>query len=87
MIKPTQNYVLLEEVKEKSDSTIIIPDEADQEPPQLARVAALGDSPKVKLKVGDTVLFKRHNFDVVTEGKKTYLLGKDEHITATVHDK
>lgn len=83
MIKPVQNYILLEDLPKKK-SVIVIADDADIEQGSRLKVVEVGNEPKLKLKKGDIVLVKRHNFDEVEEDGKKYLIGKDEHITAII---
>ncbi len=82
MIKPLDNYVLLEEeVQTTLESGIILADDVNLDKPNIGRIVAVGPDVK-KVKVKDEVLFLYHLFFEVTLDKKKYLFGKDEGIVA-----
>lgn len=81
MIKPLDNYVVLEEEAYKSDSTILIADNSNMERQIVAEVIAIGSGVK-KVTVGDKVMFHHHLFNQTIIEKKSYLIGKEEGIYA-----
>lgn len=83
-IKPLQNFVLLEELTEESKVGIYIPEGADKESTQQAKVIALGDEVKLKIQVGDTVMFKPFIFDEIVVEKKKYRIGEEKGIFAVI---
>lgn len=84
MINPQPEYILLQEVKEEKStkSSILLSEDADIEPPNLAKVIKIGSV--ADFKEGDTVLFKRHLFDDINFDDIHYLIGKQEGIVATI---
>ena len=82
-IKPLQDYVVLEEIKQ--ESKLIIIDGADFEPTHRAKVIEVGESSKLPIKIGNTVLIKEYGFDKIkVEDKKEILIGKEENIYAII---
>lgn len=88
MFKPLNDYVLLEPVKEKEKkSAIILPDSADREKPERAKVIAMGpgklqDGKRVSpdVKKGDIVVFKKYSFHEIKIADKEYLIGSADGI-------
>ena len=80
--------MLLEEVKiEQRVGELYIPEGADTDVTRQAKVIKLGEKVTLPIKEGDTVLFKPYAFEEIVFGlvdKKTYLLGKEENIHATL---
>lgn len=91
MIKPLNDYVLLEvEEKEKKIGKIIITASEDKKT-NTARVVAMGlgklvDNKRVPifLNVGDEVIYKDYSSLEYTENNKKYLLVQEEDIVAVV---
>jgi co-chaperonin GroES (HSP10) len=90
MLEPLGTYVAverdqLEEVEEISSGLVIDHNYAqtDREELSTGTVAAVGQD-VANLKPGDRVVMKVHLFDEVPHGGKTYLLGKEESITARI---
>lgn len=85
MIKPLQNFVLIEPIKkEATKSGIIIPEDADLDPTYQAIVVALGEKVTIPVKKGDKVLIKEYGFDKMKVGEKEHLLGREENIIAII---
>lgn len=91
-IVPLKNFVLLEEVKNKSelDSGLILSDSVDQEPTYQAKVLECGSDVSVGylnplFKNGDTVLIQKHLFNEITLDKKQYLIGKADGVMAVLN--
>lgn len=81
MIKPLDNYVVLEEEAIKLDSSIVLAEGANIDRPIIAKVIAMGPD-VTRVKLNDRVMFKYHMFDDVLIEKKKYLVGKEEGIFA-----
>ena len=91
MIKPLQDYVVLENKKvEKKVGSIILTSEPEKT--NVATVVAVGpgkvlDDGKVQainLKVGEKVLYKQYSTTEYKEGDTKYLLVKEEDIIAVI---
>jgi len=85
IIKPLEDYVLIEiekEEKKKTDSGIFLPESASEEKSQIGKVAATGDSDKIKVKKNQKVIFKEFSGTEIEEGK--YLMVKSEDILAVI---
>lgn len=89
-IIPLRDYVLLEELEStKTETGIILPENADIEPTNQGKIVKVSlPSTFVewgyKFQEGDIVLFKRHMFDEVVVDKQKLLFGKQEHIVAVI---
>ena len=93
MIKPLQDYVLLEKVKEeeKTQSGIILTTKEAKEEPSHGIVVAAGPGKgvdgtlvPVDLTAGQKVIYKKYSGTEVKEDKKDYLLIKAEDILAVI---
>ena len=93
MIKPLQDYVLLEKVKEeeKTASGIVLTTKEAKDEPSHGIVKAVGPGKTedgklipVDLKEGQEVIYKKYSGTEVKEDKKEYLLIKAEDILAIV---
>jgi len=85
IIKPLEDYVLIEiekEEKKKTDSGIFLPESASEEKSQIGKVVATGDSDKIKVKKNQKVIFKEFSGTEIEEGK--YLMVKSEDILAVI---
>jgi len=84
-IQPVNDYILIEveKAKEKTDSGIFIPDSAEIEKPQTAKVISVG--PKVKnVKPGDTVLYSKYGATVVSVRKEEYYFIQQDDVVAII---
>ena len=93
MIKPLQDYVLFEKVKEeeKTQSGIILTTKEAKEEPSHGIVVAVGPGKvvdgtlvPVDLASGQKVIYKKYSGTEVKEDKKEYLLIKAEDILAVI---
>ena len=93
MIKPLQDYVLLEKVKEeeKTQSGIILTTKEAKEQPSHGVVVAVGPGKNVdgqfvpvELKKDEKVIYKKYSGTEIKEDDKDYLLIKAEDILAIV---
>jgi len=86
IIKPLGENVLikLEKQDKKTDSGIILPENASEEKPQEGRVIVIGDSKEIKVKKNQKVIFNRYGGTEVKINKEEYLIVKNEDILAVV---
>lgn len=84
-IKPLAERVLIEvkTAEEKTSGGILIP-QTSQEKTQEGIVIAVGDSDKIKVKVGDTVIYDKYAGVQIKVDEKDHLLIKAEDILAVV---
>ena len=86
-IVPLANRILLEPEEEEktTEAGIVLPDTAEKEKSQVAKVLAIGDgeaAKKLKLKKGDLVLVDKFGPNEVELEDKKYLLAEPSHILA-----
>lgn len=81
-IIPLQNYVVVKVIEEKdeTDFGLVLPKDRDREESNVGEVVALGDACKLKIGVGDKILFKRNLFEEVRAGKDKYIVGREENV-------
>lgn len=94
MLRPLQDYVVLEKVKEeeKTESGIILTTKEAKDEPSHGIVVAVGPGKKqedgtlipIDLEKGMQVIYKKYSGTEVKEGKDEYLLIKAEDILAVV---
>ena len=92
MLKPLFDNVLLEKVKEETKTSAgIILSTDTKEKPSIAKVLAVGDGHyedgeliPVKVKKGDTVVFKKYSGTEFEYEKKEYLIVEEKDILAIV---
>lgn len=84
-IKPLNDRVLIEvkSAEEKTAGGIVIP-QTSQEKTQEGIVVAVGDSDKIKVKVGDTVIYDKYAGTQIKVNDKDSLIIKAEEILAVV---
>ncbi|OGE80247.1 MAG: co-chaperone GroES [Candidatus Doudnabacteria bacterium RIFCSPHIGHO2_01_FULL_45_18] len=88
-IKPLGDRILVKPLKteEVTKSGIVLPDTAEKEKKEQGAVVAIGDGDKIKklkLKIGDKVLFGKYAGDEVEVDKVEYKFLKDEDILGIV---
>ncbi|MFA6047707.1 MAG: co-chaperone GroES [Parcubacteria group bacterium] len=85
-IKPLGENVLVSAKKEpaKTKSGLVLPENASTERPQEGKVIAIGDSSKIKVKKGQTVIFTKYSGSEIKIGEEEYLIIKNEDILAVV---
>lgn len=83
-IKPLGENVLIEiqEAKEKTAQGIYLPETSSKEDPQEGKVMAIGEDEKIKVKKGQTVIFRRYSGTDVKVGNKKCIIIKNEDILA-----
>ena len=84
-IKPLGNRVLLKliEAEEKTKSGLYIPDSAKEKPLQ-AKVIAVGDGDKVKVKPGQTVIYESFGGSEIKINNEKHLIMDVKDILAVV---
>ena len=93
-IKPLSDHILIEPIsnKEKTDSGFFVPQSADKEGPEEAKIVAVGPGKTVKgekiplsVKIGDKVLFsKPYGASKIKVDNKDLLIIKEEDILAII---
>mgnify|MGYP000058807591 CR=1 FL=1 len=86
-IIPVGNRILLEpqEEEQTTEAGIVLPDTAEKEKSQIAKVLALGEGEgvkKLKLKKGELVVVDKYGPNEVEIEEKKYLLAEPAHILA-----
>ncbi len=90
MIKPLNDHVILEPLKEeKKKGGIILPDTIDKERSEIGKVMAVGpgkfeDGKRTALEVkkGDIVFYRKYSEHKIKDGDKEYVVVKSEDIIA-----
>lgn len=85
-IKPLGDRVLVEikESEEKTSGGIVIP-QAAQEKTQEGVVVSIGDSPDIKVKKGDKVIYDKYAGTQIKISNKEHLIIKNEDILAILN--
>ncbi len=80
-VKPLGENILIrpEKAEKKTDAGIYLPDNASEERPQQGKVVATGDSEKIKVKKGQTVIYTRY-------GGTEVKIDGEEHLIVSVKD-
>lgn len=95
-IKPVNDYILIEpeEIEAKTVSGIIIPETADKEKPQRAKVVAVGpgkiekngERQKISVEVGQTVLYSKYGPTEVKMEEKEYFFIQESDLIAIIEE-
>ena len=93
-IQPVNDYILInpEKVNEKTASGIFIPETADKEKPQQAKVVAVGNGKlgkdgkrmEMSVKVGETILYSKYGPTEVKLGNEEYFFIQDSDVIAII---
>lgn len=85
-IKPLgKNILIFPQKAEKQTGTgIFLPDTATEERPQQGKVIAIGESDKIIVKAGQTVIYTRYGGTEVKVDDKDYLIVKNEDVLAVI---
>lgn len=80
-VRPLGENILIrpEKAEKKTDAGIYLPDNASEERPSQGKVIAVGDSEKIKVKKGQTVIYARY-------GGTEVKIDGEEHILVVVKD-
>lgn len=77
-VKPLGENILVspEKPEKKTDAGIFLPDTSSPERPQQGKVVATGDSDKIKVKKGQTVIYTRYGgAEVKIDGEEYLIVG------------
>ena len=95
-IQPVNDYILIEPEKaeEKTASGIFIPDTADKEKPQKAKVVAVGPGKlgkdgkreELSVKAGDVILYSKYGPTEVKLGKDEYFFIQESDVIAIIKE-
>jgi len=85
-VRPLGENVLImnEKPETKTTSGIYLPDTATGEKPQQGRVMAIGESDKIKVKVGDLVIYSRFGGTEVKIDGTEYLIVTQKDLLAVI---
>lgn len=85
-VKPLGENVLIrpEKAEQKTSAGIYLPDTASQERSQIGSVMAIGESDKIKVKVGQKAIFKRYGGEEVKINGEEYLVASYKDILAVI---
>ncbi len=78
IVKPLGENILVspEKPEKKTDAGIFLPDSSSPERPQQGKVVAVGDSEKIKVKKGQTVIYTRYGgAEVKIDGEEYLIVG------------
>lgn len=86
MIKPIGERVLIEieKIEEKTAGGIILPTTTENNNSNTGVIVAIGDLEKVKLEIGDKVIYEKFSGYEIKENDKKYLILNIENILAVV---
>ncbi len=85
-IKPLGKNILVlpQKAEKKTDTGIFLPDTATEERPQQGKVIAIGESDKILVKAGQTVIYTRYGGTEVKIDGEDYLIVKNEDVLAVI---
>jgi len=76
--------VLPQKAEKKTGTGIFLPDTATEERPQQGKVIAVGESDKIVVKAGQTVIYTRYGGTEVKIDDTDYLIVKNEDVLAVI---
>lgn len=85
-VQPLGENILIhpEKPEQKTEAGIYLPDTASQERSQLGRVIAVGESDTIKIKKGQTVIFRRYGSEEVKIDGEDYLIADRKDVLAII---
>ncbi len=85
-VRPLGENVLIQPQKPEAQTAagIFLPETASDERSQMGTVVAIGESDKITVKAGQTVLFKRYGGEEVTVDGEDYLVASYKDILAVI---
>lgn len=85
-IKPLGKNILVlpQKPEKKTDAGIFLPDTASEERPQQGKVIAVGESDKIQVKSGQTVIYTRYGGTEVKIDGVEYLIVKNDDVLAVI---
>ena len=81
IVKPLGENILVspEKPEKKTDAGIFLPDTSSPERPQQGKVVATGDSDKIKVKKGQTVIYTRYGgAEVKIDGEELLIMNESD---------
>ena len=86
MIQPLGENVLVKLVKmeKKTKGGLYIPESAGEDRPQEGKIAAVGESEKIKVKKNQKVIFAKYSGTEIKFDGEEYLIIKNEDILAVI---
>lgn len=76
--------IKIEKPSKKTESGIILPDDASKERPQEGVVVEIGTSKEIKVKKGQRVIFRRFSGNEIKIAQEDYLIIRNEDLLAIV---
>ena len=85
-VRPLGENILIKTAPEenKTKSGIVIPEAAKEDRPQEGKVIATGDDKKIKVRVGQRVIFAKYGGTEIKIDQEEYLIVKNEDILAVI---
>lgn len=85
-VRPLGENILIqpEKPEAQTDAGIFLPESAKDERSQIGTVIGVGDSDKITVKAGQSVLFKRYGGEEVTVDGEEYLIASYKDILAVI---
>ncbi|NTW30636.1 MAG: co-chaperone GroES [Candidatus Moranbacteria bacterium] len=85
-VRPLGENVLVspEKPEKKTSAGIYLPDNASEERPQQGKVIAVGDSDKIKVKKGQTVIYTRYGGAEIKVDGEDYVIVSMKELLAIV---
>lgn len=85
-VRPLGENVLVEPIqaKKKTEHGIYLPQTSSKETPQEGKIVAIGDSKDIKVKKGQTVIFRKYSGTDVKVDDRDMIIIKSEDILAVV---
>jgi chaperonin GroES len=85
-VKPLGENVLIapEKPEKKTSAGIYLPESSSEERPQQGKVIAVGESEKIKVKKGQTVVYSRYGGSEVKIDGEDYLIVPSKDLLAVV---
>jgi len=88
-LRPLGENVLIqvEKPEQKTEAGIYLPETAKEERSQFGKVVAVGESEKIKVKAGETVVFRLYGGEEIVVLEEKYLLTNYKDILAVMGGK
>lgn len=85
-IKPLGKNLLVQPQKpeKKTGTGIFLPETASEERPQQGKVLAIGESDKIQVKPGQTIIYTRYGGTEVKLDGEEYLIVKNDDVLAVI---
>jgi chaperonin GroES len=91
-LRPLNNRLIVEAIKDESKSSIIIPDTVDGDKPEKGKVLAIGNGKllddgtrtEMSVKVGDVIIFKKYSPDEIKIDGIDYLIMSEDDVLAVL---